>query len=144
MEWNGEKEKAHTEDDTNQGEDDELGDNQKREIARNDRTIQPRLRLRALVLRQPPHNDREEEPKQGGHRGREHTRNEGERARRRVRPFLQERNEGRQGRQVGQDGDDEERERVEEADREQEGPPDGLLARERGGGLVEVLPDLSR
>ena len=76
-----------------------MRDDQEREVPRNDGPIELGMCGSTHVLRQPSHDDGQEETEEGGDGRREHTRNEGEGCRGLVRPCLKEGDEG--GKLVG-------------------------------------------
>ena len=62
--------RIRTEDDTDQGENDQLGDDEEPIITRDDGSIQTRVSCCTLVLREPPENVRQKVSKQSRDSGR--------------------------------------------------------------------------
>ena len=81
-----------TEYDTDEREDDELGDDQEREVTRDNSAIHARVGVCAHILGQFAHDDRKCPAEQGRDRRRKHTRDECEGTRGGVGPLLQEGN----------------------------------------------------
>ena len=82
-----------TEEDADEREDDELRNDEEREVARDDGAVHARVRVRAHVLRQLAHDDGQCPPEQRRHRRGQHTRNERKRPGRLLGPGLEERHE---------------------------------------------------